>query len=419
MIEPVYQRDRCRLCGGSQLSLALRLEPTPLGDHFVPRERIHEAQDSYPLDLLLCADCANVQLRHVVNPDAIYRDYTYTSSVSLGLPEHFRQYAQDVVRYMNPMSGSLVVEIGSNEGTLLRAFRQHGLRVLGVDPARMIAQRAAAAGMETLPTYFTAELGQTIHSQYGEAAIVVANNVLANIDDLDDLAAGVRGLLSPDGIFVFETSYCLDVVEKSLIDTVFHEHLSYFAVRPLASFFHRHGLTLIDAYRVPTKGGSLRGVVQRRDGPRPVAASVRELSAREAEAGLDRPETYQALSTTLQQRKAEILALVRDWKSQGKTIAAYGAAVGLTTMIYHFGLGEYLTFLVDDNPGKQGFFSPGLHLPVLPSESLGQRNPDFVIALAWRYIDPIIHRHRAYQAQGGRFVLPLPEVRVIEPELSW
>jgi hypothetical protein len=202
-------------------------------------------------------------------------------------------------------------------------------------------------------------------------------------------------------------------VEKALIDTIFHEHLSYFAVRPMARFFQRHELQMIDACGVPTKGGSLRGTVQPVGGPSALGPGVEELSRREIEIGLDGVEPFQKLGATLRNRKDELLSKVRQWKSQGKTVAAYGAAVGLTTLLYHFGLGEHVDFIADDNPVKQNCFSPGLHLPVLPSESLCQRRPDYVILLAWRYADAILAKNQAYLAQGGRFVLPLPDVKVI------
>jgi len=410
----VSPRDGCRLCGGRRLQLALRLAPTPLGDDFVPGDRCREAQESYALDLLLCADCANVQSHHVVSPDVIYRNYKYTTSVSLGLTEHFHGYAEEVIRRAGPPPDALVLEIGSNEGAMLRAFQKHALRVLGVDPAGEIAARATAAGVETLPKYFTGELARTIRRERGPAAVVIANNVLANIDDLTDVAQGIRTALAPDGVLVLETSYSLDVVEKQLVDTIFHEHLSYFSVRPLAAFCARQGLELIDAACVPTKGGSLRATVQLRGGPRSVSPSVARQICLEEQAGLHRPETWHALGHRLEGRKAELLGNLRAWQAQSRQIAAYGAAVGLTTMIYQFGLGEFLSFLVDDNPEKQGLFSPGLHLPTLPSESLYRHNPEYVVVLAWRYFEPIVRRHQAYLAQGGRFVLPLPEVRVIE-----
>ncbi len=413
MSAPFSPRATCRLCGAGRLQLALPLAPTPLGDHFVAAERLDQLQEAYPLDLMLCGDCGNVQLQHVVNPEIIYRQYTYTSSVSLGLVEHFQRYADAVLQRVDPPPGSLVVEIGSNEGAMLRAFQQRGLTTLGVDPAREIARRATAAGIETLPSYFTAEVAQTIREQRRPAAIVIANNVIANIDDLGAVMEGLRTLLAPQGVFVMETSYCLDVVHDALLDTIFHEHLTYFSVRPLAPFFRRHGMELIDAQRVATKGGSLRVTAQPAGGARPVASAVAELMELEARNDLHRLEAYQTLAARLDRRKCELHDLLGSWKAQGKTIAAYGAAVGLTTMIYQFGLGKFLSFIVDDNPAKHHLYSPGLHLPTLPSEALYQRKPDYVVVLAWRYVDSIVKRHQAFLAQGGQFVTPLPEIGLI------
>jgi len=413
MTTPYFRRDTCRLCGGAQLEAVVQLVPTPIGDDFVPAARLDKPQPACPLDLMLCRTCGHVQLLNVVDPEAIYREYTYVSSVSLGLVSHFQAYAESVLQRVTPAPGALVVEIGSNEGAMLRAFQARGLRVLGVDPAREIAQRATAAGIETWPTYFTVETARQIRDKHGPAAIVVANNVMANIDDVAEAVAGVRHLLAPDGIFVFETSYWLDVVEKSLLDTIFHEHLSYFAVGPLETFFRRQGLGFMDVERVATKGGSLRGFVQLAVGPWPTAPAVADAIAREEKAGLGRPETYQALTADLQRIKTSCLAQLSALKAQGKTIAAYGAAVGLTTMVYYFGLAPYLSFIVDDNPDKYHTFSPGHHLPVLPSAALYGRRPDVVVILAWRYAEPILQKHGAFRKQGGQFMLLMPEVKVV------
>lgn len=413
MTPAVSRRDTCRLCESDQLELALGLEPTPLGDLFVPAALRDVPQPSYPLDLLLCASCGNVQLHDIVNPEIIYPKYTYTSAVSLELPEHFRSYADAVIAKAGLKPGALVIEIGSNEGVLLRAFKDRGMKVLGIDPAREIGRRATAAGIETLTAYFTSDLGRKIRDEYGPASVIIANNVLANIDDLDDVVSGARDLLAPDGIFVFETSYCLDVVEKALLDTIFHEHISYLAVTPLVSYFARHAMEMIDAARVFTKGGSLRGTVQLKGGPRGVEAGVAELVGLEEQAGLGRIEPYQSLKKRLNGITGELLGDVRQWKAEGKSIAAYGAAVGLTTMLYQFGLGPFVDFIADDNPAKQNLFSPGLHLPVLPSASLYDRKPDYVVVLAWRYIDSIVSKNHAYLANGGRFVVPFPRIQVI------
>ncbi len=409
---PYRRRDTCRLCDSRELATVLSLVPTPIGDDFVPAARLADPQPACPLELMLCADCGQVQLLNVVDPDAIYREYTYTSSVSLGLVEHFERYVDDALPWVAPRADGLVVELGSNEGAMLRAFQKRGVRVLGVDPARQIAARATSAGVETLPEYFTPGLARTVRERYGPASLIIANNVFANIDDLHSVMAGVAELLSPDGAFVFETSYMLDVVERCLLDTIFHEHVSYFAVGPLERFFRRHGMTLVDVARVAPKGGSIRGFV-RRTGAGRASTAVAASIAEERQAGLDRVDAFARLATRLEDRKRTLLDLLDDSRRQGQTIAAYGAAVGLTTMVYQFGLGPYLSYIVDDSETKQGTFSPGLHVPVLPSSALEERRPDATIILAWRYADPIMKRHTEYAARGGRFILPLPDVRVV------
>ncbi len=413
MTDSFFRRDDCRLCGSRDLQLALPMEATPLGDDFLPAGQGPRAQPVYPLELWLCPKCGNVQLGHVVNPELVYREYRYTSSVSLGLTDHFLAYADALLERTKVGAGALVVELGSNEGAMLRAFQRRGLRTLGVDPAREIAARATAAGIETLPTYFTAEMAGGLRRERGPASLVIANNVFANIDDLHDVVRGVRALLAADGVFVVETSYCLDVVEKALIDTIFHEHLTYFAAAPLAAFFAGHGMELIDAERVETKGGSLRATAQLAGGPRPVAPAVGEMVRREAEAGLAQPETYRRLAARIARQKADLRGALAPLKAAGKVIAGYGASVGTTTMIYHFGLGDYFSFLADDDAGKFDTLSPGLHLPTCSSQALYDRRADYAVILAWRYAGPILKRHAAFLAGGGRFILPHPEVKVL------
>jgi hypothetical protein len=409
----VSHRTTCRLCDGTNHDLGLRLEPTPIGDDFVREQRLNDVQETFPLDLHVCRECGAVQLLKTLDPEVVYGDYLYTSSTSLGLPEHFQRYADDVVRFAEPAPGAFVVELGSNEGAMLRAFKQKGLRVLGVDPATQIANGASAQGLDTLPAFFSAALARDVRATYGSASIVVANNVFANIDDLGDVAEGLQTLLAADGLFVFETSYLLDVVEKDLIDTVFHEHLSYFAVAPLARFFARHGLELIRVDRVSTKGGSLRGYVQRAGGPRSIAPSVAHLIEAEQAAGIHRPDALLAMGDRLDRLKRQLLDLLDSVRAEQKTVASYGAAVGLTTMIYQFDLAGRLDFIVDDSPTKQGTFSPGHHLPVHAPEEMLRRQVDYVLVLAWRYADTIIARNQAFIERGGRFIVPLPELKIV------
>lgn len=409
----VSRRDDCRLCRGKALELVLQLAPTPIADDYVSEDRLGEIQETYPLDLFLCRSCGHVQLSHVINPEVLFRQYLYTTSVSLGLVEHFRRSAEELMGHMNPGTGSLVVDIGSNDGTFLRFFRERGMRVLGIDPAREIAREATCKGIETLPAYFTSKLGETIRKKYGPAAIVAANNVFAHADDLADMADGIGELLVDDGVFVFEVSYVVDLVQKFLFDTVYHEHLCYHSVGPLKSFFTRHGLQLIDVQRISTKGGSLRGNVQLAGGPRPVSVSVPELIALEQEHGFDGSVPFAALGRRLAALKKQLRNLLTDLKSRGKKIVGYGASATVTTLVYGLDLGDQLDFIVDDNPGKHGRFSPGYHIPVLPSEAIYDRKVDYIVILAWAYADAIMKKHQAFLDKGGRFIVPVPEVSVI------
>lgn len=412
MNQPAIRRNNCRLCGGKDLELVLKIAATPPGDHYVTAAELGRVQDAYPHDIVLCRSCGLAQLAYTVDPDILYGNYVYITSISLGLVDHFRRYAEAVVQRVKPPKAALVVDIGSNDGSLLRCFQERGMRVLGVDPASGIAQKATESGIETWAVYFSAALARKIKDERGSAAIVTANNVIANVDDLQEFVKGIRDLLAPDGVFVFETSYLLDVIEKSLVETVFHEHLSYFSVKPLEAFFRRQGMQLIDVERVSTKGGSVRGTVQLSGGPRAVAHSVRALADLEKDRGLDRPEIFSVFGAHLDAVKNELRTLLSTLKGQGKVIAGYGASVGVTTLIYHLDVAGFLSFIVDDNPRKQNTFSPGHHVPVLPAEALYERKADYVLILAWNYAAPIMKKHQVFSNQGGHFIVPLPKVAV-------
>lgn len=386
---------------------------TPVGDAFIPADRIDEAQDVFPLELHLCLDCGLLQLLGVIDPEIIYRDYLYETSISIGLVEHFRRYGEDVLSRLKPPENSLVIDIGSNEGALLRAFKNGGMRVLGIEPAREIAQRATESGVESIPDFFNTRLALEVKHKYGPARIITANNVLANVDDLSGMIEGIRELLAPDGVFVFETGYMVDLIQNTVIDNVYHEHLCYFSVKSLAKLFDLHGMELIEVDRVPTKGGSIRGMAQLINGARTLSHNVTELKTLESELGFDRLGAFKAFASRVETIKEQLVKLITDLKGQEKTIAGYGASVGVTTLLYYLDIGNVLSYLVDDNPTKHNMYSPGHHLPVLPSEQIYERKPDYVLILAWRYADRIMTKHRDYTNQGHHFILPLPSIEVI------
>jgi SAM-dependent methyltransferase len=407
-----YRRDTCRLCGRAEMEPALLLTPTPPADAYVPAERLGEAQESFPIDLMLCRVCGFSQLADIVSPEDVYIDYIYETTSSLGLADHFDRYAGEIEERIQPQPGALVVDVGSNDGTLLRAFRDRGQRVLGIDPAREIARRATDAGIETLPEFLTVELAERIRAEHGPAAVITANNIYANVDDLDEFTRAIRALLAPDGVFVFESFYLADLMQNMVFDFIYHEHLSYFSVKPLLSFFAKHDMELIDALRVPTKGGSLRYTVQLAGAGRPVSSAVAGLVAHEEGLGVQSIGAFRAFDERVGRAKDAVLDFVREVKGAGKTIAGYGASATTTTLMYHFDLNGAIDFLVDEYPAKQNLFSPGAHIPVLPPEALYDKRPDYVFVTAWRYYDPIREKNRRYLDAGGHFIVPLPTLVV-------
>ncbi|MBI3324812.1 MAG: methyltransferase domain-containing protein [Candidatus Omnitrophica bacterium] len=408
-------RDDCRLCGSRRLERVISLGETPLANAFVGAEERVRPQPRFPLDVYLCRECAHAQLRDIVDPDLLFRDYVYVSSTSPVFVEHFRRYAESIIALIGLPSGSQVVEIGSNDGVLLDWFKQAGMRVLGVDPARRIAEAASAKGIPTLPEFFSLELATRLRAEGWQPRVIAANNVFAHADDLHGIVEGVAHLLRGDGVFVFEVSYLVDVVEKTLFDTIYHEHLSYHTVKPLVGLFERHGMQLADAIRVDAHGGSLRGIAQRKGGPLPAHARVAQLIDLEAGRGLHEPEAFAELFRNIQRRKAELTELLRRLKSEGARIAGFGAPAKATTLMFHFGLGpDSLAYIVDDSPLKQGLFSPGHHIPVVPSSYLykPETRPGYLLILAWNFAEPIMKNHQAFRDAGGRFIVPLPDVRV-------
>ena len=407
-----YRRETCRLCGSRDLQLVIQLEPTPVASAYVPVESLDEDQQTYPLDLFFCCNCSHLQLLDVVDLGFLARTLSHMK-YSPGMEDHRQAHAHDILEYMKPPSEALVVDIGSHDGPPLSYFQARGIRVLGICPAGTSTTQDASPDIETISGDFSSVLARRIRDEYGPAAIITATSVIGNIDDPSDMAEGLRELLAPDGVFVFETGYLVDLLQNTIFDNIYHEHLGYHSVKPLVDFLRRHGLELVNAERVPTKGGSLRGTVQVAGGPRSVCPSVGELTALEEEMELDRPEPYKTFVGRIDTAKRRLLTLLHDIRSRGKTIGGYGASHSVTTMIYHFGLGSMLSFLVDDNALKQNLYSPGQHLPVLSPEAIYQRDLDYVIVLPWRFSQRIVEKHQAYLARGGHFITPLPELEVV------
>lgn len=410
----VLTRSVCRLCGSDHIQTVFKLAPTPIADRIVPKEKRNEPQEKYPLDLAFCNECRHVQLVHALDPKILFKDYTYVTSSSWELVEHFRLYTKSLIERFSPAKNSLVVEIGSNDGSLLKFFKDRGLRVVGVDPALEIAKDATARGLLTIPTFFTLSVAKDIRKEHGSAAIICANNVFAHADNLGEIAEGISSLLAQDGVFVFEVSYLVHIIERFLFDTIYHEHVCYHTVKPLISFFLKHNMQLFDVEFIPTKGGSIRCFVQHKNGPHQVSEDVARLVREEEEKGYDKPEMYIQFGKKLEEIKQELQALLKKCKDERSHIGGYGASPTVTTLMYHFELGpEIIDFIVDDNPSKQNSYSPGYHIPIVSKSVLYQKMPEYVLILAWQYAKTIIQNNQEYLNRGMAFIIPLPHPRVI------
>ena len=413
MSQTYRHRDMCRLCNSKDLTLVFQLTPTPPANAFVKKEFLAREQENFPLDVYFCENCFHVQLLDIVDPSELFENYVYVSGTSQVFVDHFDRYSKFIMdNYLD--ANSFVVDIGSNDGTLLRFFKENGHRVLGVDPAKEITQTASKNGIETLPIFFDRSVAENIRAKYEGANVVTANNVFAHIDDLIGFIRNVRYLLKADGVFSFEVSYLADVIQKTLFDMTYHEHLSYHSVLPLILFFESNDMELIEIIRIDTHGGSIRGIAQVKNGPYSIGESVKSAIRIEKELHLDKAETYQTFAKNINEIRDKFQTLIRQLKRENKTIAGYGAPAKATTLIYHFGLDQSsIDFIVDDSPLKQGLYSPGKHIPVLPSQAIYEKKPDYLIILAWNFAESIMEKHEAYRMNGGHFIVPLPTLKVI------
>lgn len=406
-----HRRKTCRLCLSGQVLLGSQFVSTPPGDLYLKEKAVQSDEKVFPLDLFLCASCGNIQLLDVVSPEVIYENYVYRTGISVGLPKYFKEYADDVLAFIDPRPGSLVIDIGSNDGTLLRYFKECGFEILGIDPSP-IAQIANQSGVETFHGFFSTALARQIRLERGIPQVVTANNVVANIDDLDDFFMGIRELIGIEGCFVFETGYGLDLVEKKLLDVVHHEHLSYFTVTSLQRSLHRFGLELIHVEHTASKGGCIRSYIQGKNGTRKIQPSVAQMMDIEKSRKIDQIEVFEGFNQFIKKTRERLHAQIAEAQGRQETIAGYGASIGTTTLEYLFGLSDKVAFLADDNPDRFGMYSPGHHLPVHDSKILEERKPALVIVFAWRYIDSILKKHQTYMQNGGKFLVFLPEWKI-------
>lgn len=416
MAAQVFHRETCRLCESRNVELVVKLEPIPLSENYCDDSETGKNAARYPVDLYMCADCGHVQQLDVVDSKSLWESYTYYSGEAKGMPEHFSQVATKIIDTHRPPAGSLVIDIGSNDGSLLRPFKNAGHHVLGIDPATEIARQATESGIETIPELMSIELAQKIRKERGPAHVVCMFNAFAHADNMGEIAESIRTMLAPDGVFVFEAQYLLDIIDRVLIATIFHEHMSHHSVKALTIFLERHGMELIDVERVPIQHGSLIGTVQIKGGKRSMNASVKQLLDLEVQRGLDKIGTLKQFAEKIRQLKERTSKLVGEWKKAGVSVAGYGAARSGPTLISQLGLTSAIEFIVDDHPQKVNKYSSGDGIKILPTAELCKRMPAYTVILAWVHSAKIIETNREYLDKGGHFVVLCPETRIVGKE---
>jgi SAM-dependent methyltransferase len=405
----------CRSCGSANLETVLSLGQTPLANALLTAAQLDEPEQTYPLDLVFCAACSLAQITQTVAAEKLFREYFYRSSFSDTLLRHAEQLASDVIAKRGLNETSLVIEIASNDGYLLQYYKRAGVPVLGIEPARNIAQVAETErGIPTINDFFSAELALQLAASGRQADCIHAHNVLAHVADLNGVVRGFATLLKSGGVVIVEVPYVRDLIVNHEFDTIYHEHLCYFSLTALNQLFDRHKMTIEDVEHHDLHGGTLR-VYASHDGcgRKPQPAVLRMLEEEE-DSGLGQIDFYRGFAAEVQHLREELATLLRQLKADGKTIAAYGASAKGTTLLNCFGIGaETLDFIVDRSPLKQGYYTPGTHLRIDAPEKLLAEMPDYVLLLTWNFAEEILEQQSEYRRKGGRFIIPIPSVNIV------
>ncbi len=412
-MDRVLSMSRCLVCGVDTPSF-LSFGRMPIANGFLEAKDF-EREHFFNLDVGFCPACKMVQLTELVERERMFHEsYAFFSSTSQRMQTHFKAFAESVrTRYLADVSDPFVVEIGSNDGIMLQNFKGWGVRHLGVEPSANVAAVAQGKGIRTVSSFFDDELAQKILADDGQVSAFMGANVMCHIPYMHAVMSGIKRLLAPRGVLVFEDPYLGDIVEKTSYDQIYDEHAFYFSVGSVEDLVARHELELIDVEAQPVHGGSMRYTIAHR-GARPVSPAVEKQRERERELGLERAETYARFRQNVERSRTDLVALLTELKRAGKRVAAYGATSKSTTVTTYCSIGpDLISYISDTTPIKQGKFSPGAHIPVVPHAHFAADRPDYTLLFAWNHAQEILDKERAYREAGGRFILYVPNVHVV------
>ncbi len=412
--KPYYKSNKCLICKKKELICYLSLGKAAPANSYLTKRQLSKKEFKAPLEVYFCKNCNLAQLLHIVDRSYIFSDYAYFSSTSPMLVKHFEDYANEVFKRYPQQSKQLVVDIGSNDGVLLKPFKKLGAKVLGIDPAKNIARIANKDGIETLPVFFNKEIVKKLIKKYGKAGILTSNNTLAHTDALHSIFEGAKEFLDEKGVFVFEVQYLVDLLSHNEFDNTYHEHICFHSIRPLQYLLNMYDMEIIDVIHTDTHGGGIMVFASHKLSSHSISKTVQEFMENEKKLGLHKISTYKRFAKRPPMVKKSLTKLLKDLKKKGKKITAYGASAKCTTLLQYCNIGsDVIDYITDSAPSKQGKFTPGSHIPIVAPEILKLKTPDYIVITAWNYAKNIMEKENWFTKKGGKFIIPIPEPKII------
>jgi SAM-dependent methyltransferase len=402
---------KCKLCGNKKLKKVIYLGKSPLANNLLKEPK---GANLYPLEVNFCPRCYNCQLSYVVDRDELFRGYLYVTSTTKTFRDHFGKMAEDITKEFDLNSKSIVVDIGSNDGLLLKKFNQWGINTIGVEPAENIAKMAIKDGVDTIIDFFNKEVVYAIGEVDGRVDIITANNVFAHTDGLEDMVINVKNLLKDNGVFIIECQYLLDTIKDTTFDNIYHEHIHYFSLMALNEFFKKYEMNIFKVEHIDNHGGSIRVFIQKEEGNKDMDKSVNEFLKAERKMGLHKIEVYKKFAKKSYKTRDDFKKYIKMLKSKKKTIVGYGAPAKATTFLNFCKItNKEIDYVVDDNSLKQGLFIPGVNIPIKSREELDKKLPDYIVILAWNFAPEILKNLEVYKNKGVKFIIAQPKLKII------